>query len=59
MRPFRGVVGFDLDLETIADRCQAFAPLLREGQAFSHTTALALHGAPLPALAEADDRRSA
>lgn len=29
-------------------QCHAYAPRLREGQFFSHETALALHGAPLP-----------
>ncbi len=47
-RPFTGVVGFGLDLSTVAERCGAYAPLLIEGQAFSRQTALALWGAPLP-----------
>jgi hypothetical protein len=46
--PFFGVSGADLDLETLVGRCSAYEPLLRDGQLFSHVTALGLHGAPLP-----------
>ncbi|WP_166865123.1 endonuclease domain-containing protein [Salinibacterium sp. ZJ70] len=51
-RPYTGVVGFGLNLSSVGDRCAAYAPLLLDGQAFSHGTALALWGAPLP---EGDD----
>lgn len=48
--PYRGVSGFDLDLTAVRDRATAFLPVMESGQTFSHTTALALHGAPLPRL---------
>lgn len=51
--PFTGVVGVALDLTTVRARCAAFLPLLLDGQAFSHSTALALHGAPLPGWSDA------
>lgn len=38
--------------ELILLRCRQYAPRLRSGQFFSHTTALALLGAPLPRRAE-------
>jgi very-short-patch-repair endonuclease len=47
--PFHGISGIELDLATTLGRCRAFEPLLLPGQVFSHTTALALLGAPLPA----------
>ncbi len=50
--PFRGVASVDLDPADLRDRCTAFLPALEGGQVFSHTTALALHGAPLPELDE-------
>jgi very-short-patch-repair endonuclease len=46
--PFREVSAFDLDLSDTRDRCRAFLPVMEPGQVFSHTTALALHGIPLP-----------
>ena len=46
--PFHGVSGVELDLETTLGRCRAFEPRMLPGQVFSHTTALALLGAPLP-----------
>lgn len=48
--PFHGVSSIDLDLARVYERCLAFEPNLLEGQVFSHTTALALWGAPLPDL---------
>jgi hypothetical protein len=48
--PFYGVSAVGLDLGTVRDRALAFLPAMEPGQAFSHTTALALHGAPLPVL---------
>ena len=48
--PFHGVSSVELDLATVRDRALAFLPVMEPGQVFSHTTALALHGAPLPAL---------
>lgn len=47
-RPFHGIAAFELDLDDIEERCRAYAPLLLPGQYFSHVTALALLGAPLP-----------
>lgn len=48
--PFHGVSSIDLDLDSVRGRCAAFEPNLLPGQVFSHTTALALWGAPLPAV---------
>lgn len=47
--PFHGVNGVGLDLASVVERCRAFDTVMLEGQFFSHTTALALAGAPLPA----------
>lgn len=47
--PFRGARSIDVDLATVLGRCRSFEPLLAEGAAFSHTTALAMWGAPVPA----------
>lgn len=52
--PFYGVSGAELDLETLLGRCAAYEPLLLDGQLFSHVTALALHGAPLPPWLESE-----
>lgn len=46
--PFHGMSSFDLDLRTTWGRCLAYEALLLPGQFFSHATAAALHGAPLP-----------
>ncbi|AYF98853.1 hypothetical protein D7I47_11720 [Protaetiibacter intestinalis] len=46
--PFHGVSGVELRLDTIRERCAAFQPIMLDGQAFSHVTAAALYGAPLP-----------
>lgn len=48
--PFREVSAFGLDLSQTRHLCRAFLPVMESGQAFSHTTALALHGIPLPRL---------
>jgi hypothetical protein len=48
VRPFHGIAAFDLDLDDVEERCRAYEPLLLPGQHFSHVTALALFGAPLP-----------
>lgn len=48
VHPFHGVLGAELDLESLVGRCSAYEPLLLDGQVFSHVTALGLHGAPLP-----------
>lgn len=48
VRPFHGIAAFDLDLDDLEERCRAYEPLLLAGQYFSHVTALALVGAPLP-----------
>ena len=50
-RPFRGVSSLGLDLASVLGRCRAYEPVLIEGW-FSHLTALALVGAPLPTAAE-------
>ena len=46
-RPFRGVRSHGLDLTDLVDRCRAYEPLLRPGEAFSHATAAALLGLPV------------
>jgi Protein of unknown function (DUF559) len=51
--PFFGVSAVGLDVASIVDACNAYEPLLRPGEAFSHTTAALLHGAPLPQSAAA------
>jgi very-short-patch-repair endonuclease len=48
--PYRGVSAGGLDLATVRDRAQALLPVMEAGQVFSHTTALALYGTPLPPL---------
>ena len=46
--PFHGVSTVGLDLESVIGLCRAYEPLLRHDQFFSHITAAALHGIPLP-----------
>jgi hypothetical protein len=46
--PFHGVSAVGLDLESVIGLCRAYEPLLRHDQYFSHITAAALHGIPLP-----------
>ena len=46
--PYHGVGGADLRLATVLERCRAYEPRLLDGQVFSHCTALALWGAPIP-----------
>lgn len=46
--PFRGVHVVGGEAMGLYERAEALAPLLRPGEAFSHATALALVGAPLP-----------
>jgi hypothetical protein len=46
--PFTGVSTVDLDIDGVVDACRAYEPLLRASEAFSHTTAALLWGAPLP-----------
>lgn len=48
--PFHGMSSVDLDLTRVRDLARAYLPMMEAGQVFSHTTALALHGAPLPRL---------
>lgn len=50
-RAFTGVRSLDLDLAKTLDRCRAYEPLLRAGEAFSHGTAAELFGLPVPASA--------
>lgn len=47
-RPFRGLNVVGPAPEKLRARAEALVPLLRPGDAFSHTTAVALFGAPLP-----------
>ena len=46
--PFTGVSAVGLDPASIIDLCRAYEPLLRRGEAFSHSTAARLHQLPLP-----------
>lgn len=46
--PFHGARSRGLDLGTVLGRCEAYLPLLRDGDAFSHVTAAELWCAPLP-----------
>lgn len=48
-RPYSGMRSLGLDLHSVLDRCLAYEPLLRPGEAFSHSTALELLGLPAPA----------
>lgn len=47
-RPFHGVRATGFDLADALDRCRAYLPRLRPGEAFSHQTAATLFGLPLP-----------
>jgi len=55
-QPFRGLNVAGTMPETVNERATAFAHLLRPADAFSHTTAAALLGAPMPGFAERDVR---
>lgn len=46
--PFRGVSRADAVEASLLQRIRDYSPLLRPGQSFSHTTALALLGVPIP-----------
>lgn len=46
--PFRGVRSAGLDLDDLVQRCRAAETFMDEREAFSHSTALGLWGAPLP-----------
>lgn len=48
MHPFHGVSTVDLDLGSILGLCRSYEPRLKPGEVFSHTTAAALLGIPLP-----------
>lgn len=54
-RPFRGVRSVAVPTTT-RERCTAYAQVLTRGHFFSHATAAALHGMPLPRVV-ADDLR--
>lgn len=47
--PFRGVRSAGLDLGDLVQRCRAAEVFMDDGEAHSHSTALRLWGAPLPA----------
>ncbi|WP_221584956.1 DUF559 domain-containing protein [Microbacterium sp. G2-8] len=51
-RPFHAVRTRRTPPTTLIDACAELAPLLRPWQFFSHDTALALHGSPLPPSAD-------
>jgi hypothetical protein len=46
--PFHGVSAIDVDPAEIDSRCSTYLPLMAPGQFFSHVTAAALFGMPLP-----------
>jgi hypothetical protein len=46
--PFHGASAFNLDLNSVFGLCRSYEPVLADGQFFSHSTAAALHGVPLP-----------
>lgn len=50
-RPFQGVRSSGLELDTVVGLCLAYAARMPDSHAFSHSTAAALHGFPLPWLA--------
>jgi hypothetical protein len=52
--PFRGIAAVEADLASLRGRCRAYLLRMEPGQLFSHVTALALHGAPLPSRFEAE-----
>ena len=47
-RPFTAVRSVGVDLADVVERCRAYEPLLRPGEAFSHETAAELFGLPMP-----------
>lgn len=53
--PHRGVWGVDLKLESIAERCRAYLPRMKPGDAFSHATALELHRVPVSVVFESNE----
>ncbi len=53
-RPFHGVRRRQRGDGDVLARCRAYAPLLRDGDVFSHATAALLWGAPLPGRFAAD-----
>lgn len=52
-RPFTAVRSVGLDLADVVERCRAYEPLLRPGEAFSHLTAAELFGVPTPGTSHA------
>jgi very-short-patch-repair endonuclease len=55
VRPYRGVRSV-VDDTSLLGRCRAYAARMTPGQCFSHTTAAALWGIPLPAVHESEQR---
>lgn len=53
--PFRGVRSAGLDLDDLVQRCRAAEAFMDEREAFSHSTALGLWGAPLPSSLQTAD----
>lgn len=53
--PHRGVWGIDLKTETVFERCRAYLPRMKPGDAFAHATALELHGVPTSIVTESGD----
>ena len=47
-KPFHGVRSVDVDLASVVGRCRAYSARMPESAAFSHLTAAALWGFPLP-----------
>lgn len=53
--PFHGVRAREAPTTVLA-RCAAYLPRMMQGQAFSHATAAAIHGIPVPTRLERDER---
>lgn len=53
--PFRGVRSAGIDLDERVQRCRAAEAFMNERDAFSHSTAIGLWGAPLPSDLDAAD----
>ncbi|MFB2555123.1 hypothetical protein [Herbiconiux liangxiaofengii] len=54
-RPFHGVRAREGSVDSVLERCRAYAVRLRPGDFFTHTTAAVLWGCPLPSRFERTD----
>lgn len=53
--PYRGVWGIDLKLDSITERCRAYLPRMKTGDAFAHATALELYRVPVSIVFESNE----